>query len=419
MMTVNLFSKNKREASNLILFSLGKFVSIFFSSVYTFVIGLYVLKITGSGLSFATTLVLGVIPKIVIYPFAGVVADKINKKFLVVSMDILNGILFIGVFLISLLYGLSIPMIYISTLIMSVITCFFDISLEAAKPNIVTENMLMSINSICRIIDSVSSVLGSMIGGLVYALIDIRVFIMINGISFLLSGISEMFIDFNYNLIEKDNNKAKEGVNFIADIREGISYLKKDKNMFGLVKVLIILNFFIAFSISVPLPYIINNVLKLSSTEFGIIEGGFLVGMIIGAIIVKRVSDKFKYSKILIYTTFVLALGMVLIGVPTIFTYTNFINIYYLFYYCIVMFSLGIGISLIDIPLSYMMQRTIPEKYRGRVISIIISSVKVVNPIALLLSGNLISLIKVNYITTLGGILLMFFLFTTYKKREN
>ena len=62
----NLFSSiNTREAANLGLFSLGKFISVFGSSVCTFAIGLFVLEQTGSGLSFAIAVVLGFVPIVI------------------------------------------------------------------------------------------------------------------------------------------------------------------------------------------------------------------------------------------------------------------------------------------------------------------------------------------------------------------
>ncbi|TKI75091.1 MFS transporter, partial [Bacillus wiedmannii] len=72
-----------------------------------FALGLYVLQITGSALNFAITLILGTIPMIVMNPFAGVIADKVDKKKLVVWMDLLSGCLLIAVYILSSYYGLN------------------------------------------------------------------------------------------------------------------------------------------------------------------------------------------------------------------------------------------------------------------------------------------------------------------------
>ena len=121
-------SKNRKEISNLVLFSLGKFVSVFGTSVYTFAIGLYVLKITGSGLSFAATLGFGLVATIIFNPIAGVMADRFDKKRIVVAMDLLNGFLFITVYFISLIYDLNLITIYLSTFLTTVFTTILGIS---------------------------------------------------------------------------------------------------------------------------------------------------------------------------------------------------------------------------------------------------------------------------------------------------
>ncbi len=72
--------KRNQERRNICLYSIAKTVSLFGSSIYSFTLGLYVLQITGSALNFAISLILGTIPMIVMNPFAGVIADKVDKK---------------------------------------------------------------------------------------------------------------------------------------------------------------------------------------------------------------------------------------------------------------------------------------------------------------------------------------------------
>ena len=84
-----------KEMKNLILYGLGRAVSSFGSIIYSFAIGLYVLNTTGSGMKFAVTLLVAFLPSLILTPFAGVLADKFDKKKIVVRMDLLNGLLFV------------------------------------------------------------------------------------------------------------------------------------------------------------------------------------------------------------------------------------------------------------------------------------------------------------------------------------
>lgn len=396
--------KNKKERLNFILFSLGKFVSIFGASIYSFAIGLHVLKITGSGMSFALSLIVSIIPMLVINPFAGVLADRFDKKKIVVSMDIINGMFLMLLYIVSGIYGLSLEMIYISTFITTIFTTIFGISMESAVPNIVSENMLININSISKIIDSISSILGPMVGGIIFAFIDIRYFILFSGVSYVLSGISEMFIDFKLNY--SGNNDSENSIRFLEDMKRGLEYIAGEKEIIGLFSVFISLNFFIGLSVTIPLPYIINNILVLGSKALGIIQSSFPLGMIAGAIIVKRVMKKTSYKKILIVSSLILGICTNLLGLPVLFKSFVFTNHIYTSYYCGIMIVFGVAISFIDIPILYILQRMIPNEYRGRVLSIVMTMVKAILPLALILSGFLLNKIPAYFITTVGGILL-------------
>ncbi|AZJ20775.1 MFS transporter [Bacillus pretiosus] len=397
--------KRNQELRNICLYSIAKTVSIFGTAMYSFALGLYVLQITGSALNFAITLILGTIPMIVLNPFAGVIADKVDKKKLVICMDLLSGYLLIAVYILSSYYGLNLFIIYTTTFLMTVFTTFFGIGLEAAKPNIVSKEKLMSINSISKIIDSVSLILGPMLGGIVFSVFNIKTFIIINGISFILSGIALLFIHFRLFEYNINEGNSKRGVNFIKDIKEGFSYLLEKESLKNTFHILISFNFFLGFAVTVPLPYIINTVLNLGSKQFGIIQGTFPVGMIIGAIVVKKITDRFSYSYLLKKLSSMLSVFMIILGIPVLFKSFEVNDLVFVITYCVVMIFLGFIIALIDIPLIYFMQNEIPDEYRGRVLSIGLSIGKMMLPIAMALSGLLLNYIPAYTIPIVGGFL--------------
>lgn len=398
--------KNK-ELSNVILFSIASCISLFGTSIYNFAIGLYVLKLTGSGLSFATTLVLGILSTVLVNPFAGVLADRLDKKLLAIITDMLNGLLLIGLYLLTMGYALNLPMIYVSTFLLNVFTTVYGISIEAAKPNLISEKRLISMNSINKVIESSSSILGPMVGGIVFAFLNIRFFIIINGVSFAISALLQLFMDFKFNYSNDD--KKKEKVNFFNDIIDGITYLRARKNILNMFGVFITLNFFIGLSINVPMPYIINNVLKLNAKFFGIIEAAFPVGMILGALMIKRIMDKYSYQKIIKSASILLSTCMVAIGFSVILHYHVHNETIYLIYFILIMILAGITISSIDIPIFYILQKTVPDDFRGRVLSIGNSIAKIILPVALIIAGTLINLMPTYILPIISGAALCIF----------
>lgn len=405
-------SNNNLENKNLILFLSGKSISLFGSAIYTFVVGLYLLKTTGSGLTFATNIVLYTLPIVFINPFAGVLADKVNKKKVVVGSDFLNGVFLLGIYLLAQRIGLSTYLVYISTFLMTVLSVFFNIGIESAKPNLVKKESLVKINSLARVIESISHLIGPVIGGLIYVMVDTKMFILINAISFLFAALLEYFIDYNFN----KNLKTEKSVvdKFIhssvwSKMKEGYNYLFNRSHLKGLVYIFIGLNFFFNFTIIVPLPYLLNTIWKVDSFIYGVVQSGLPIGMILGALFVKRILNYIEYSKLIkkigFYSSFIVlgfALPLVVIsGSPS--------QVFILFYYTILMIISGIVVSLVDIPASVLLQKIVPGKLLGRVISVKLSIIKIVVPITLLISGYLLELIPISIIFLIGSFIFLLF----------
>ena len=388
---------------NLGLFIIGKLISVFGSAIYTFAIGLYVLKQTGSGFSFALTLFVGLIPTIIFSPVAGYMSDRFDKKKIVVFMDFANGMMFLILFMLTLKFELNQPMIYISTFMTTVFTTFFGIAFEAAKPNLVAEEKLMSINSLSKVIDSTALILAPVLGGLIFAFTDIKTFILINAVCFIFSAGIETMIDFNYNI--KSTAEINDDGGFVEDIKDGLTYIRKSSEIVKMINVLVILNFFISFSVTVPLPYIINNLLNLSSNQYGIIQGAFPVGMILGAVVVGKIIEKIDYMKLLIFSSITLSVAIALLGLPLILADAS--SLAYMIYYISIMVIFGIAISFIDVPILWLMQKSIPDNLRGKVLSISMSIVKLIAPLGLVISGMIINSVPVYIMTFAGGGILM------------
>lgn len=388
---------------NLGLFIIGKLISVFGSAIYTFAIGLYVLKQTGSGFSFALTLFVGLIPTIIFSPVAGYMSDRFDKKKIVVFMDFANGMMFLILFVLTLKFELNQPMIYISTFMTTVFTTFFGIAFEAAKPNLVADEKLMSINSLSKVIDSTALILAPVLGGLIFAFTDIKTFILINAVCFIFSAGIETMIDFNYNI--KSTAEINDDGGFVEDIKDGLTYIRKSSEIVKMINVLVILNFFISFSVTVPLPYIINNLLNLSSNQYGIIQGAFPVGMILGAVVVGKIIEKIDYMKLLIFSSITLSVAIALLGLPLVLADAT--SLAYMIYYISIMVIFGIAISFIDVPILWLMQKSIPDNLRGKVLSISMSIVKLIAPLGLVISGMIINSVPVYIMTFAGGGILM------------
>lgn len=393
----------KKERSNLLLFAAGKGVSIFGASIYSFVIGLHVLSLTGSALNFAMTLMLGIVPMVIISPVAGVIADRIPKKWLVVGMDISSGLLFLFLFILTSRIAFTLPMIYASTVFINIFATFFGVGIEACKPNLVTPNKLIRLNAIGKLIDSSSAILGPILGGIVYVMFDIRAFMLFSSISFLTSAFTEWFIDYTYyQPIQPIAHSNKESTSFKTDFIEGGKYFFSSKSILELFFVFVSLNFLLGFSVNVPGPYIINELLELPPKAYGVINAMFPIGLIIGTLTVEKMMQRYEFRLLLITMNAFIAILASLVGLPMLFPIYSDYMLYVAFYGTLFLL-MGIAIAYVDVPVMMILQTEVPEALRGRVISLLGSLVKVILPVALLLSGAMVGKLHIALLPVIGA----------------
>jgi MFS family permease len=379
---------------NMWLFSIGKGTSVIGTAFYTFAIGLYVLKLTGSGESFALTLVMGTLPVIVISPIAGVWIDRLPKKKVAIAMDVISGILMVSLFGLSTLFGLSLWMIYMFTLLLNAATVIFSLAFEVAKPMLVLKESIVKLNSISKMIDGIANVVAPLMAGVLILWFDINLFILINGITFLGSSVMTVLMVFHQDVHVVDKQQS-----FRQLFTGGISYIKASKKIFGILLLLTLLNFTLGFATEVPLPYLFIQVFKLSPSLYGFIMSGFPVGIILGAMLADKAMRRASVWQLIKRMNILLSVLILLTALPLFISFSKGLS----FFYFILMLGIGIAISLIDVPIMVYMQTEVPTEVRARVLSVAMSIVKLVLPFGLLLSGLLIERMPIVYIIIMGA----------------
>src|SRR5690606_567164 len=112
---MNEAAKLRQATYHLYTFTISKLIATFGSSVYAFGISLYVLALTGSAASFAINLICSILPRTLLAPFAGYVADNYPKKAVVLLSQSASILSVGGLLLYSMSNGLSLTAIYIAT----------------------------------------------------------------------------------------------------------------------------------------------------------------------------------------------------------------------------------------------------------------------------------------------------------------
>lgn len=395
-----------KEKLNLALFSAGKLVSLLGTYIYSFAISLYILRVTGSGMSFAFSILVGTVPRVLLSPVAGSVADRFDRKKMIVGLDFLSGVVVLTLLALSLIYGLKLPFIYATTFTLSVISTFFGTTFYAAIPRLVSDKSLVKINSYSQAIDSGSQIIGPILGGLVFGLVSMNLFLLVNGISFILSGVSEMFIDFNFNK-RQEGQKAKGAMSMSAvwqDIKEVFAFIKSNKMLCVVMPFSLSVNFLFSATFAVNWPFLINKVLRMSASQYGFIEGAFSVGMLTAALLIAKLQEKEKKLKGVVLGIFGEGLITIVMGIPGLDILKGF-NLTLVFgLYVAAAFLMAFCLLMINMPFTIIIQRIIPNEMLGRVWGVIGTISGALAPLGIILAGICLDLVPAYILFFVTGI---------------
>ena len=309
--------KNK----NFIIIVIGQIISLFGNAIQRFSMSLYLLEFTGSTAVFARILAISTIPYIIFAPIAGRLSDNINRKKIMVYLDLICSAV-IGVYAFILLKGHDHELIVGTVMfILSICATLYGPAVTSSIPQIVEEEKLTSANGVINQVGSIVNLAGPILAGLVYGLLGIKAIVIINAVSFLVSAIMEMFLDIpdviKENIENADNEKVIS-MKFVkqscVDMKESFVYLKNEKNVIlGIIASYALCNIFLVPILSIVAPYFINVFLGLPSEVFGIVEAVCVLGMILGGFIISVKPNMFSIKKVH-YTYLPMIVGVMIIA---------------------------------------------------------------------------------------------------------
>ncbi|TFE00009.1 MFS transporter [Jeotgalibacillus sp. R-1-5s-1] len=386
----------KMATRNLFFFTGGEFIGTIGAHVYMFGISFFVLTLTGSATSFAMTLLFSMVPRIILSPIAGHIADRFPRKKILLFCHGIMTLIMLCVFFYTLSFGLSLPVIYITSALIATFSTFAGISLTAGIANFIDGDRIQRAISLTQSSTSLASILGPVLGGVMYGFFTIEVFLFTQVIAYSVTLFCEANIDFSLykgkdNDVTPDPEKKET---MWESLKAGAVYVKQDKILFPIMMVALWLNFFFMASI-VGLPFIIIEVLGASSRQLGMIEGMIGVGTLIFSLIVatrKQSTRPIRQIRIGMILSGLIFAG---IALPLLFSFgsTGFV----VFYMCLNFLMGGIMI-VINTPLMVLLQKTTPENYRGRVFGLLEMVASGISPLGLVLFGFLYDVISPQWI---------------------
>jgi|OM-RGC.v1.003600732 MFS family permease len=338
---------------NLLLFASGSFVSLIGTRIYQVALAWWLYSKTGSSEYVGLFMISSFLPAIIVSPFAGTVVDRHSRRNMMVVMDILRGVLFMYLFLMEYFSELTMALLLIVTVLVSVFDSFFNPAVDSLLPDLVRKENLVRANSLYRLLKNLSKILGPALGSLLLKVVGLAGVILINSLSFLISGIFEMFI----KVEEKHLKKVSKERNMWQDIKSALLYIRSVRFILVTILVIAIMNFFTG-SMHVLLP---EHVSKLGKSEW--VYGTLMSMLSFGGLIVTFLMATIRTR------ASVKTLGLNLVGYGlAVFVFAMTGNHWLMF---AMYFLIGIFQTLFNINVITLLQLAIPEEMRGKIFSLI------------------------------------------------
>lgn len=380
---------------NLFVFWVGQLASRLGSFISYVALLLLVRELTGKNTATAITGICQAVPGLIFGLWAGAITDRVGKVKIMIITDILRAIAAAIIPICFYFHCLQAWHLYLSAVLISIGTAFFQPAEMAIIPDMVEKKDLNSANAIARTTIQIGGIIGPALGALLITMWGPAIAFIADGFSFVISGISLMFLK-----IKKEHKIDEESQHIIKDIKDGISVLIKNSPLKAILLCCIAVNF-----TYYPLPILLPDIAQrkfwdITFMNKAAIFGGFITALTFGKLIASftiRALDKVRHLKFfLYYSNIAIAAAVFVVGVSHVLTISF-----------LAMAIIGFCGTVTEVRIVSYIQNAFPEKMLGRIFSIILTVAFGTIPISIFLGGWIADMAGAVWVLTGLGVILI------------
>ncbi len=375
----------KKTFRHYLYFMFGQQFSLLGSGIVGFVIAWWITIETQSAIFLSIAVFLIFLPQVIVSPFAGVLADRMNRKTIIFIVDSLQAVLTFVLFLLFFIGYINIWMIFVIHTLRSVLFAFQIPTVQAIVPSMVPKEKLPRINGLNFLISGVVFIIGPILSAILLELFPITFIFLIDVLTFVMALIPLLLITIpNEAKSLKESDSEKES--FIREFKEGFLVVKAVPGLLSMIVFAMIFNF-INRPFNVLWPYFINVTHDGTALNLALLFGSMQIGRLIGSLITS-IKKEWKHK-----------IKINLIGATIFFAAYLLISIAPYRSFNLMMISGFLGAIIFPITVATyltILQTVVPSDKIGRVMSIDHTISMAIAPIGALMAGPMAELIGIN-----------------------
>ena len=376
---------------NVILFLTGQTISLFGSSLVQYAIMWYITLNTKSGIMLTISIICGFLPTFFLSPFAGVWADRYNRKMLIILSDSMIAFVTLILAILFFMGYNAMWLLFFASAVRALGGSIQTPAVNAFIPQFVPEDKLLKVNAVNGTIQSFTMLASPMLSGALLTFASIEAIFFIDVITAALAIFTLLFF---VNVPAHERALAKQTVSYFHDLKEGLRYIKhhifiKEYFLFCAV--------FFAFLSPVAFltPLQVARSFGDEVWRLTAIEISFAVGMIVGGIIMSAWGG----LKNKMYTV---ALAILLFGITTI--ALGIVTAFWI--YIVFMVLSGVVIPAFNTPAIALLQQKVEGDYQGRVFGVFGMIQSAMMPLSILVFGPLADIMAIEWMLIVTGIIM-------------
>lgn len=369
--------REKLFTKNFTLLVLGQISSLFGNYILRLALSMYVLEMTGSAAVFAGILSAAVIPAIILSPLGGILADRADRRKVMVALDFLTGLsVLAAAVILEDVHGISaavlqrqqkLAVISALLIVLSVLGAFETPTVQACIPSMLSGDNIIRGNAAVNQVASISYLTAPVLGGLFYAAVGLQPVMYASVGCFFATALLECFI----RLKQQPHQAFVRGIKGMLsvvwdDFLVSIRFIAKERaDMLKMLVLAALSRFFVMGIALVGLPFIIREILGLGAGYYGAAESALAVATIAGSIAAGLLTGKLRQERLYLVLG---AIGICMLPAGAVFLFQAQAAVKY----AAIVASFGgmqIAISIFSIFAVSMIQQNTPEHLIGKVMA--------------------------------------------------
>src|SRR5215216_1228628 len=260
----------------------GQALSLFGSALVQFALIWWLTQKSGSATVLAIATLVGMLPQIVLGPFAGALVDRWNRRLIMIFAD---GAIALFSLLLAYLFATGQVQIWHIYLVMAVRAlggAFHYPAMAASTPLMVPNEQLTRINGLNQALQGVNSLVAPPVGALLLGILPTQGILLIDVGTALLAIMPLLFL----SVPQPERHEEQLGVktNLFKDVRDALAYIRTIPGFTAIIFMALFLNFLLVPS-GALVPLLVTKYFGKGAIELGLVESVMGVGIITGGIL--------------------------------------------------------------------------------------------------------------------------------------